>query len=999
MFFYADLHIHSKYSRATSKDCNLEQLALWAQKKGLSVISTGDFTHPAWFNEIREKLVEDGNGAYRLKPEIEKQIFKTSAPVRFLLSVEISTIYKKGDKTRKVHHVVFVPDMKSAENFRNKLDAIGNINSDGRPILGLDSRSLLETTLEAGEGSYIIPAHIWTPWFSVLGSKSGFDSIEECYGDLSEHIFAVETGLSSDPEMNWRVSKLDKFRLVSNSDAHSPSKLAREATVFDTSPDYYSIMNALKTGNGYIGTVEFFPEEGKYHEDGHRKCNVCLTPEETRKFNGICPVCGKPLTIGVLNRVCELADRDFQNTFKPQTAGEVFSLVPLPEILSEIMQVGPSSKSVTNEYERLIRKFSSEFSILREVPAEDISKDSPLLAEALTRLRSGKVIKNAGYDGEYGVIRLFDDSELVKKNFINLKLDIGIPEAKSEPAAQKHQEILTSAFDMQTPAAIPAGKTSAGTGLDEYQQAAVESKAGQLLIIAGPGSGKTTVLTRRIAYLINEVKVPAENCLAITFTRRAAGEMRERLQKLLTQNSAGISIHTFHSLCLSILKDNYAQAGLSENFSVISEQEKTLYSNLMPPSPPNPCGMRGADLLKLRSKEEELPKDMLEFDDLITLTVKLFDELPEILNRYREQYKYISVDEYQDIDENQYRLIRHLAPDNSNICAIGDPNQAIYGFRGGSAKFFNNFSKDYKNVEVINLKNNYRSTESIVNASNQMIDTFNIVSMYDKPHEKITIHTAPTDKAEAEFVVSTIENLIGGHSFFSIDSDRTSGEKSDYSFSDFAILYRTSSQLKPLLKALKRSGMPFVKLSDDLLCSRKAVINLLKNLNDDEPILTQLEETEDKYKEEIEDYIFKYLKKLAAKKATKKDFIHEVSLLRECDTLDARADRIALMTLHASKGLEFNCVFITGLEQGIIPLYRAETPEEIEEERRLLYVGMTRAKQRLYLTRAQKRFVFGTMQHPEISPFLAKIESDLLACSKFEKERKEKEAANQLSLF
>lgn len=417
MFFYADLHIHSKYSRATSKDCNLEQLAIWAQKKGLSVISTGDFTHPAWFNEIKEKLVEDGNGAYRLRPEIEKQIFKTSAPVRFLLSVEISTIYKKGDRTRKVHHVVFVPDMKAADTFRTKLGAIGNINSDGRPILGLDSRNLLETTLESGEGSYIIPAHIWTPWFSVLGSKSGFDSIEECYGDLSDHIFAVETGLSSDPEMNWRVSKLDKFRLVSNSDAHSPSKLAREATVFDTAPDYYSIMNALKTGNGYVGTVEFFPEEGKYHEDGHRKCNVCLTPEETEKLNGICPVCGKPLTIGVLNRVCTLADRTCSSTYKPETAGEVFSLVPLPEILSEIMQVGPSSKSVTNEYERLIRKFGSEFSILREVPAEDISKDSPLLAEGISRLRAGKVIKHAGYDGEYGVIRLFDDSELVKKKF------------------------------------------------------------------------------------------------------------------------------------------------------------------------------------------------------------------------------------------------------------------------------------------------------------------------------------------------------------------------------------------------------------------------------------------------------------------------------------------------------------------------------------------------------------------------------------------------------
>lgn len=421
MFFYADLHIHSKYSRATSKSCNLEELAIWAQKKGLSVISTGDFTHPAWFAEIKEKLVPAGNGVFRLRPEIEKQILKPGIPVYFVLSVEISTIYKKWDRTRKVHHVVFVPDLEAAQNFREKLGAIGNINSDGRPILGLDSRNLLETALEAGEGSFIIPAHIWTPWFSVLGSKSGFDSIEDCYGDLAEHIFAVETGLSSDPEMNWHVSSLDKYRLVSNSDAHSPAKLAREATVFDTNPDYFSMMKALKTGEGYVGTVEFFPEEGKYHDDGHRKCNVCLTPAETKKLNGICPVCGKPLTIGVANRVYELSDRK-GGVIPPKTAGKVISLVPLPEILSEIMQVGPSSKSVTFEYENLIQKLGSELSILTEVPVDEIEKiHSPLLAEGIKRLRKGQVIRQAGYDGEYGVIKLFEEGELVKKKLHKLK--------------------------------------------------------------------------------------------------------------------------------------------------------------------------------------------------------------------------------------------------------------------------------------------------------------------------------------------------------------------------------------------------------------------------------------------------------------------------------------------------------------------------------------------------------------------------------------------------
>ena len=416
MNFYTDLHIHSKYSRATSKNLTLEELAIWAKKKGLSLIGTGDFTHPAWFEEIKQKLIPSDDGTFRLKPEIEKEI---NASVKFMLTVEISTIYKKWDKTRKVHHVVFVPNLKTAEIFRNKLDAIGNIKSDGRPILGLDSRNLLEIVLESGENSYIIPAHIWTPWFSVLGSKSGFDSIEDCYGDLAEHIFALETGLSSDPEMNWRVSKLDKYRLVSNSDAHSASKLAREATVFNIAPNYYSIMNALKTGEGYVGTVEFFPEEGKYHEDGHRKCNICMSAEETKKHNGICPVCGKPMTIGVSYRVNELADKKDLKIL-PKTAGKVYSLIPLQEIISEIMQVSASSKSVCNEYEKLINKFGTELSILQDIPTDEISKTSQILAEAITRLRKGQVIKQAGYDGEYGVIKLFNANELGNKKLKSL---------------------------------------------------------------------------------------------------------------------------------------------------------------------------------------------------------------------------------------------------------------------------------------------------------------------------------------------------------------------------------------------------------------------------------------------------------------------------------------------------------------------------------------------------------------------------------------------------
>lgn len=973
MLHYTDLHIHSKYSRATSKSCNLEELALWAKKKGLSLISTGDFTHPAWFNEIKDKLVPAGEGVYRLRPDIEKELQLGENPVKFLLSVEISTIYKKGDKTRKVHHVVFVPNIETAHVFREKLGAIGNIKSDGRPILGLDSRNLLETVLESGENSFIIPAHIWTPWFSVLGSKSGFDSIEECYEDLSEHIFAVETGLSSDPQMNWHVSKLDKYRLVSNSDAHSPSKLAREATVFDHNPDYYSLMHSLKTGEGYVGTVEFFPEEGKYHEDGHRKCNVCLTPEETKKLNGICPVCGKPVTIGVSYRVNELSDRKEIIT-PPATSGKVFSLVPLQEIISEIMQVGPQSKSAVCEYERLVYRFGSELAILQDIPTDEISKASTLLGEGISRLREGKVIKHAGYDGEYGVIRLFEDNELVKKNFVNLKLDIDIPHDDVKTLPEK-SEIKIIANTNSNDCEKVNEEKHVKHGLDEFQQSAVVNEKNQLLIVAGPGSGKTTVLTQRIVHLINDKNIAPQNCLAITFTRKAAQEMRERLAKLLNGNAKSVNIHTFHSLCFSILKENYEKAGLSEDFIVMSEQEKSL------------C------------KDEIILEKALGFDDLILLSVKLLTEDENILNIYRNRFKYTFVDEYQDIDENQYKLIRLFVPDNGNIFVIGDPNQAIYGFRGGDAKFFNNFKEDYPDAQIINLKNNYRSTNSIVDASNQMINSFNIISMYDKPHEKITIHTAPTDKAEAEFVASTIESLIGGHSFFSLDSQRSEGDECNYSFSDFAILYRTSSQLPPIIEAIKRTGMPFVNLSNDLLCEKKPIRNFLNNLDENEMVSEQIKSSYNELAKEVDEYILKYLLNLAENHNDKNGFIHEISFLTEADTLDKRSDKITLMTLHSAKGLEFKCVFIVGLENDILPLYRSKEPEEIEEERRLLYVGMTRAKERLFLTHANRRKWLGTYKNLPVSPFLEKIKDELLKLSRFEKVYEEKDNSEQLSLF
>src|SRR5205807_3390112 len=290
------------------------------------------------------------------------------------------------------------PDFETVDRISARLGKIGNIRSDGRPILGLDSRDLLEITLASGPGAYLVPAHIWTPWFAALGSQSGFDSIAECYRDLSPQIFAVETGLSSDPAMNWRLSMLDRYRLVSNSDAHSPGKLGREATAFDGDMDYFAIRRALETGTGYAGTVEFFPEEGKYHLDGHRKCNVRLTPRETIAAGGRCPACGEPVTIGVEHRVAVLADRHEEKVAPPATAGAVASLVPLPEVLSEIAASGPASKTVERSYDKVIGMLGPELHVLQEAPLEDVARAaSPLLAEALTRLRRGDVIREAGY--------------------------------------------------------------------------------------------------------------------------------------------------------------------------------------------------------------------------------------------------------------------------------------------------------------------------------------------------------------------------------------------------------------------------------------------------------------------------------------------------------------------------------------------------------------------------------------------------------------------------
>ena len=408
--FYADLHIHSRYARATSRDCDLPHLDLWARKKGIGLVGTGDFTHPAWRRELWEQLAPAEEGVYQLKKEFRLPWEGPGESPRFLVTGEISSIYRQGGKTRKVHNLLLLPSLEAAEKLSRRLGLVGNLHSDGRPILGLSSHDLLEITLEVCPQAMCIPAHIWTPHFSLLGAFSGFDSVEECFGDLTPYIRAVETGLSSDPPMNWNVPLLDGLQLVSHSDVHSPQKLGREANLLETGFSYPEVKAALETGEGLWGTVEFFPEEGKYHLDGHRACGVRLSPQETRALQGKCPVCGKRLTVGVEHRVEDLACR--QPGSSRENRKPFAKLVPLATVLSTCLGRGEQTKTVQAAYERLLSQLGTEFSILREAPVETIAAVAgEPVAQGISLLRQGKATWQPGFDGVYGTLSLEREPE------------------------------------------------------------------------------------------------------------------------------------------------------------------------------------------------------------------------------------------------------------------------------------------------------------------------------------------------------------------------------------------------------------------------------------------------------------------------------------------------------------------------------------------------------------------------------------------------------------
>ncbi|MGB2706299.1 MAG: endonuclease Q family protein [Candidatus Omnitrophota bacterium] len=407
--FIADFHVHSKYSRATSRDMNLENLSEWAKRKGIDLLGTADFTHPDWLRELKEKLEKVEYGLYR-----HKDIF-------YILTCEVSNIYFKIGRVRKIHNIIFAPSFEVVDEINKLLSRYGNLYSDGRAILKLESDNMVKALGKIDKNIFVVPAHVWTPHFSVFGANSGFDSIEECFGDVTDKIYALETGLSSDPPMNWRWSALDRFSLISNSDAHSPSRIGREANVFKEKFGYKELIEILKTKNRekFLYTIEFFPQEGKYHWDGHRKCGVGLSPKESKNLNYSCPKCGRKVTVGVMNRVKKLGDRD--EGFVLEGAPSYKNLVPLIEIIASSMKMGRESQAVQKQYDMLINKFESELEILLETPQERLESECPSkIARGILNVREGKVEVAPGYDGVYGKVNVYKDGKEKKEKQLEL---------------------------------------------------------------------------------------------------------------------------------------------------------------------------------------------------------------------------------------------------------------------------------------------------------------------------------------------------------------------------------------------------------------------------------------------------------------------------------------------------------------------------------------------------------------------------------------------------
>ncbi len=1023
--FLADLHIHSKFSRATSKQLSPANLAAWGGFKGLDILGTGDFTHPEWLELLEEHFKPGEDGLLSLKKEIrvDSEIPWVEGPPRrlprFLLATEISSIYKKNGRVRKVHNLVFMPGFEQVRSFNRRLAEVGNLGSDGRPILGLDSRNLLEMVLETDPAAYLIPAHIWTPWFSVFGSKSGFDSIEECFGDLSEHVFALETGLSSDPEMNWLLSGLDRYRLVSNSDAHSGEKLGREANIFTGQQDYFSLFKALhgvEDQTRFMGTLEFFPEEGKYHLDGHRKCGVVLNPRETIAAGGICPVCGKPVTVGVLNRIMSLADRE--TPVRPPEHPGFESLVPLPEILSEILGVGPGTKKVRAVYVNLLRTFGSEMEILRTVPPQELRKFSPVLPEAVRRMRSGRVIRNSGYDGAYGTISMFTEQE--KREFrYGKSLGIGCPES----------EMSVSESKCSVPCRTSVRKDAAEPLLapNREQQAAIDAGPDPVLVLAGPGTGKTRTLIGRVNRILDEGVAPGA-MLVLTFTRRAARELRDRLERD-RQGGRVPRADTLHALAYEFWSEELGEAPV-----LLSEESSRQVFAAANPDLTRPECKAAWSAFSLRRERmqgriTEPERLYLEYKaalNLVDYTDLLEFWLDQIGETEKYRYEHVLVDEIQDLSPLQLKLVISLAgPRGRGFFGIGDPRQSIYGFRGAVADVRERLEQAWSGVSTVSLAVNYRSAQDILDVGGSLFPEDPPLRAAFGAKGTIAWYQAPTVGQECSWIARTAREALGGTGHWQADQE---GEK-NIAPGDIAVLVRFKGLIPPLARALTAAGVPCAVPEQELFFHDPRVGLLLREAGrmlgvhpDGEKELPACPDTVfAKGPLALSAYLcetppfdelfwkgrpFRELERAYREHGGWSGVLSAVSLEGDLEGIRSRAQKVQIMTLHAAKGLEFELVFLPALEEGIVPFAGAEIlagkeksrmDTDVREERRLLYVGLTRAGQGVYLSSSTQRTLFGRTVHLSPSSFLKELPETLVGRIRARSHVRKTE--RQLSLF
>jgi uncharacterized protein (TIGR00375 family) len=1020
--FLADLHIHSRHSRATSKGLTPRCLAAWGEIKGLCVVATGDFTHPGWLAELKDALVPDETGLLRLAdpaglgqeiPWLPETRF--AGTTRFLLSAEISSIYKRGGKVRKVHNLLYAPTFEAAERLNAKLAKIGNLVSDGRPILGLDSRHLLELTLETDPLCFLVPAHIWTPWFSLFGSKSGFDSVEECFGSLSREIFAMETGLSSDPDMNWTLSALDRYRLISNSDAHSGEKLGRECNLFTGPASYTGIFEALRGKAGqtaFAGTVEFFPEEGKYHLDGHRDCGVAMEPAQAKANGCLCPKCGKPLTLGVLHRVLDLADR--VAPVRPDGAPGFTSLIPLDEVAGEVLGVGAKTGKVKNLLATLFSRFGTEIAVLRDAPAEELRRVHPALGEAIRRMRQGKVSRQAGFDGQYGRITVFSDEERreLKAGRFRPAAPMARPAAR-EPAGDGEapaEPPPAAPKPSPDPPPLPAG------GLTPDQKRAAETKKRHVLTVAGPGTGKTHTLLARIRELLS-LGVAADKILAVTFTRRAAAQLRERLAR----EDSGADLpraDTLHALALAALAD----AGGTEPTVLSEESSRQLFALANPEltrarlksawqdlslarerlAPPEltPQGMAGPGLYAARYTAAKRQSRLSDFTDLLEGWLAAIQA-----GRSRPAWTHVLVDEVQDLTPLQLAVIAAVCGrDRAALFAIGDPDQSIYGFRGACGGVEAALRAFWPDLDVVALADNFRSAAPLLDlAAGVFPGRKALVSRADQTVQaacEIQLYEAPTAVAEANWVAERVAALLGGSSLsltrhFSANS---------LSPGDIAILVRFSGLIKPLRAALDRAGVPVAVPEAEAYHNEPRVRLLLAAAglplgipppeavgtppDIPERLLEQGPAGLAAYLEGIPPFDGLFWQGREFRELSRAYEAHDgwagllghLAAVNELELIGARAEKVRILSLHAAKGLEFAAVFLPALEDGIMPFAGSDFLSgkpghptgrmDEEEERRLFYVGLTRAKSRLYLSHSLRRELFGRKLRLRRSRFL-----------------------------